>query len=105
MSNIFLNQLGNGVQINFSGSSAGGSSSQTNFDFVSQLNSGAISQFINYPLVYTNPPTTTTCQFENNIDNYSYIYSLSNITISGFQVNFSDYLKASGYILLTNVIL
>jgi hypothetical protein len=73
------------------------------FYFSTSLLSGVNTQFITYPNILQNAPASVDCDIENNIDNYSYIFNLSNITNSGFQINFSDYLKNTGYILLVSL--
>ena len=95
---VILSPMFNGVQVIFSGS-GGSNSSLNSYDFQASLTSGVNNQWISYPIALTLLPTTVNCFLQNNIDNYTYIYSSSNITTSGFQINFSDYLKASGYIL------
>lgn len=67
------------------------------------LNSGVNQQVITYNHILSNQPSSIVCSFQNDIDNYSYYYSISSVNISGFTVNFSDYLNNSGYILNSTI--
>jgi hypothetical protein len=103
MSNgVVLIPINNGVQIVLSGSNNINSSLQ-NYDWTTGLTSGLNSQFITYPVVISSIPTTINSFFQNSIDNFTYLYSTSGITTSGFYINFSDYLKNTGYILNTEM--
>lgn len=61
------------------------------------LTSGLETEFISYPGVFENNPTSINCQFENNIDNLVYATSISGVSNIGFYINYSDYLSTSGY--------
>lgn len=99
---ITISQLSpQGVKIIFSGNQI--TTSSSNFSFSTPLNSGQYSQVISYQTTLSNIPSSINCTLNNDIDHYSYIFSISNITTSNFQINFSDYLKSTGYVLLTEV--
>jgi len=74
-----------------------------NYEFDTNLTSGVNTQYISFPMVFNNIPRSVNCTFENSIDGYGYTFGISGITTSGFQINFSDYLHSSGYILDTEV--
>lgn len=64
--------------------------------FIANCTSGAQSQFITYPSGLTYTPKVT-CVFVNNIDSNNYYLTLSGVNNSGFYVNYSNVLGASGY--------
>jgi hypothetical protein len=71
--------------------------------YTAELESGQESAFLPYPTVLSQPPSSITCAFQNNIDNIIYNYSLKQINTSGFYINFSDVLTNSGYLLKIQV--
>jgi hypothetical protein len=74
-------------------------SSSSDLEFQVGLYSGIDSLYINYPINLTQKPKTVTCSIENNIDDLIYNYFISDVTNIGFNIEFSDYLSADGYIL------
>jgi hypothetical protein len=71
------------------------------FDYV--LPSGVESLNISYPVSISSKPKTVICSIENNVDEYIYNHRISNITDSGFNIDFSDFLSSAGYILHASV--
>ena len=74
-------------------------SSSSDLEFQVGLYSGIDSLYVNYPINLTQKPKTVTCSIENNIDDLIYNYFISDVTNMGFNIEFSDYLSADGYIL------
>lgn len=74
-------------------------SNSSDLEFQVALYSGIDSLYINYPINLTQKPKTVTCSIENNIDDLIYNYFISDVTNMGFNIEFSDYLSADGYIL------
>lgn len=73
------------------------------FEFQFILPSGIESLNINYPAAIDSKPKSVICSIENNIDEYIYNHRISNITNSGFNIDFSDFLSSAGYILHVSV--
>lgn len=71
----------------------------SDLEFQVGLYSGIDSLYVNYPISLTQKPKTVTCSIENNIDDLIYNYFISDVTNMGFNIEFSDYLSADGYIL------
>lgn len=69
-------------------------------EFATILTSGVDNQTINYPLTLASIPTVN-CIMQNEQDDYIYGYDISNITTSGFKINFTSNLDTSGYLLNT----
>ncbi len=67
------------------------------------LNSGLESYYIPYPVTLAGTPKSISCDFSNSIDNSLYTYAISGVGLSGFYINFSDNLQASGYQLLISI--
>ena len=98
MANSFiLSPITNGVSVILSGNNSSVNSSLQNYSWVTGLASGINTQFISYPIAVSSLPTTITPFLQNSIDNYIYLYNVSNITQTGFSINFSDNLKSTGY--------
>lgn len=74
-------------------------SNSSDLEFQVALYSGIDSLYVNYPINLTQKPKTVTCSIENNIDDLIYNYFISDVTNMGFNIEFSDYLSADGYIL------
>jgi hypothetical protein len=74
-------------------------SNSSDLEFQVGLYSGIDSLYVNYPINLTQKPKTVTCSIENNIDDLIYNYFISDVTNMGFNIEFSDYLSADGYIL------
>ena len=74
-------------------------SNSSDLEFQVGLYSGIDSLYVNYPISLTQKPKTVTCSIENNIDDLIYNYFISDVTNMGFNIEFSDYLSADGYIL------
>jgi hypothetical protein len=74
-------------------------SNSSDLEFQVGLYSGIDSLYVNYPIDLTQKPKTVTCSIENNIDDLIYNYFISDVTNMGFNIEFSDYLSADGYIL------
>ena len=67
-------------------------------DFNFYPNSGTESAFIGFPRENFSKPKSVVCEIENNIDNVIYNHSISNVSDSGFYLNFSDFLSQEGYV-------
>ena len=101
---IIISQLSpQGVQITFSGSSNSNNNKGNYQNFSTLLTSGVITQNILYLSSLSSLPTSVNCTLINNQDSYSYMFNVSGISTSGFFINFSDYLKNSGYYLSTEI--
>jgi hypothetical protein len=74
-------------------------SSLADIEFQVVLNAGIDSLYVAYPFNFSEKPKSVTCSIENNIDELIYNYFISNVTSSGFDIEFSDYLSSGGYIL------
>jgi hypothetical protein len=71
-------------------------------DFVTGLPSGIDTLTVSFPSVLASQPIIS-CEFQNDIDSFIYSHAISSVSISGFIVNFSDILSATGYKLHTRV--
>lgn len=71
----------------------------SDLEFQVAMYSGIDLLYVNYPINLTQKPKTITCSIENNIDDLIYNYFISDVTNIGFNIEFSDYLSADGYIL------
>lgn len=65
--------------------------------FTTPLASGVEYQYISFPFVLTQFPSSVVCDMENNVDNIIYSHVINGVNNSGFGVYFSDYLSFSGY--------
>jgi hypothetical protein len=74
-------------------------STSSDLEFQVQLAAGIDLLRIDYPVILDKKPNSVTCAIENNIDELIYNYAISNVSESGFDIEFSDYLFSDGYIL------
>lgn len=58
--------------------------------------SGATTQYVSFPLIFTGIPTVN-CSFVNNYDQNLYYFGVSGVNTSGFYVNYSDTIATTGY--------
>ena len=71
--------------------------------FTHALPAGQDQYFIQYPYNLATNPRSVSCIFQNTVDDLIYYHSIGNVTISGFDINFSDNLSNNGYYLNINV--
>jgi hypothetical protein len=67
--------------------------------YKASLAPGSDSYTINFPQQLAYTPKAVTCAFQNVVDDMAYYFSIGNIDVNGFNINFSDVLLNNGYFL------
>jgi len=67
--------------------------------YKASLAPGSDSYTINFPQQLASNPKAVTCAFQNIVDDMAYYFTIGNIDVNGFNINFSDTLLNNGYFL------
>ena len=67
--------------------------------YKASLAPGSDTYTINFPQQFASNPKAVTCAFQNVVDDMASYFSIGNIDVNGFNINFSDVLLNNGYFL------